>query len=186
MDEERGENGAGSAGHLWRLAPTRRNALALLGWSAVLGTLGAGTLGFVRFLYPRVLFEPPTRFKLGRPEEYARGSVSTRWLQPLRLWLVRFDDRFVALSAVCTHLGCTPGYVAAEDKYRCPCHGSGFRGLSGGWQRVGEHFEGPAPRPLERFALELGEDGELCVDKAVSFRLERGEVERPGAFLPYA
>src|SRR3954464_10101662 len=47
----------------------------------------------------------------------------------LRLWVVRYDDRFIAISAICTHLGCTPRYLGTEDKYKCPCHGSGYRGF---------------------------------------------------------
>ncbi|MCC6528144.1 MAG: Rieske 2Fe-2S domain-containing protein [Polyangiaceae bacterium] len=136
-------------------------------------------------MYPRVLFEPPTRFRLGKPASYGVASVSEKWLTAHRIWLVRFLDRFVALSAVCTHLGCTPRYLAAEDKYKCPCHGSGFRGLGAGFAALGKPYEGPAPRPLERFKLTL-EAGELVVDKAKSYRIERGEVAAPGAFLPYA
>jgi Rieske Fe-S protein len=44
------------------------------------------------------------------------------------------DHFFVAISAICTHLGCTPRYLATEDKYKCPCHGSGYRGFASGWK----------------------------------------------------
>jgi cytochrome b6-f complex iron-sulfur subunit len=73
-----------------------------------------------------------------------------------------------------------------EDKFKCPCHGSGFRGFSSGWKVIATNFEGPAPRPLERFKLTVADDGQIQVDKGVVFRLDKDESEKPGAFLPYA
>ena len=180
------EDGTNPEVHIWRIAPTRRDLFGFLGWGAVLTGLGIGSLAFVRFMYPRVLFEPPSRFKLGTPQGYGVNSVSDKWIKALRFWLVRFDDRFVALSATCTHLGCTPRYLATEDKFKCPCHGSGFRGFKGGWMQLGVNFEGPAPRPLERYKLVVADDGQLEVDKSVAFRQEKGQATEPGAFLPYA
>jgi cytochrome b6-f complex iron-sulfur subunit len=127
-------------------------------------------------MYPRVLFEDPVAFKIGFPDEYPPSSVSDRWIKAYRFWLVRMADRFVAVSAVCTHLGCTPRYLAGEDKFKCPCHGSGF-------YRTGVNFEGPAPRPLERARISLADDGQILVDKSVKFQQEKGEWEIPGSFL---
>lgn len=180
------EDGTNPEVHIWRIAPTRRDMFGFLGWGAVLTSLGVGSLAFVRFMYPRVLFEPPTEFKIGRPGEYGPMTVSDKWIKALRFWLVRFDDRFIALSATCTHLGCTPRYLATEDKFKCPCHGSGFRGIKLGWQNLGANFEGPAPRPLERYALSLADSGEIVVNKGIAFRIEKGQMDKPGAFLPYA
>lgn len=155
----------------------------MAGWGAVLSSLGVGTAAWARMMYPRVLFEDPMAFKVGFPEEYAPESVNDRWLRAYRFWLVRTGDRFFAVSAICTHLGCTPRYLAAEDKFKCPCHGSGFRGLASG--EPGVHYEGPAPRPLERFAISLAEDGQIFVDKSLVFRHERGEWEDPSASLAW-
>ena len=63
-----------------------------------------------------------------------------------------------------------------ESKFKCPCHGSGFR-------MTGIHFEGPAPRPLERFKIGLANDGQILVDKTKSFKWEKGEWENPESFL---
>ena len=63
-----------------------------------------------------------------------------------------------------------------ESKFKCPCHGSGFR-------MTGIHFEGPAPRPLERFKIGLATDGQILVDKTKSFKWEKGEWENPESFL---
>ena len=92
----------------------------------------------------------------------------------------------VSVQAICTHLGCTPRYLATEDKYKCPCHGSGYRGFASGWKVNATNFEGPAPRPMERVKIVLADDGQILVDKSVTFRIEKGEYDKPGAFLPYA
>ena len=81
-----------------------------------------------------------------------------------------------ALSTVCTHLGCTPNWLGSERKFKCPCHGSGFRAS-------GINFEGPAPRPLERHKIVLAEDGQLLIDKGKLFRQEKDEWNKPEAFL---
>jgi cytochrome b6-f complex iron-sulfur subunit len=157
--------------HIW----SRRNFLGLAGWGAVLGSLGAGTLAFGRFMYPRVLYEPNTILKLGKPEEYSVNTVNDKWLKQYRLWVIRYHDGIVALYGKCTHLGCTPMWLQAENKFKCPCHGSGFRGIDftqGAPNWTGVNFEGPAPRPLERLKIGLAEDGQIVVDLAKVFRYE--------------
>jgi cytochrome b6-f complex iron-sulfur subunit len=157
--------------HIW----SRRSFFSAAGWISLTGVLGAWIVGFARFLYPRVLFEPTTTFSAGWPTEYRRGEVSVRFAAEQRVWIVREDDgSFYALRAVCTHLRCTPVWQARENKFKCPCHGSGYR-------RSGENFEGPAPRALERVHIELDEDGQLVVNTAIRFRRERGEWARIGA-----
>jgi len=164
----------GSTEHIW----TRRSFLGIGGWLAILASLWAGVVALVTLLFPRVLFEPPTSFKAGPPSDYAVGEVSERFLQDQRVWIVRDPAGFYALLAVCTHLGCTPRWLAPEDKFKCPCHGSGFR-------RDGTNFEGPAPRPLERLKIARADDGQIVIDKAVRFRKELGDWSKPGAFLHY-
>jgi cytochrome b6-f complex iron-sulfur subunit len=154
---------------------SRRSFFSVAGWVGVAGVFGAWLLGFARFLYPRVLFEPKTTFRAGWPAEYTRGELSDRHVAKWGVWIVRENDgSFYALRAECTHLGCTPLWLPREEKFKCPCHGSGFR-LSG------ENFEGPAPRALERVQITLDVDGQLVVNTAVRFRRERGEWDRIGA-----
>jgi cytochrome b6-f complex iron-sulfur subunit len=170
--------------HIW----SRRNFVGLAAWGAVLGALGAGTLCFGRYMYPRVLYEPLTTFKAGKPSDYRVNTVSEAWIQQQRLWIIRYNDGIVALSAICTHLGCTPRWLDAENKFKCPCHGSGYRGIDfnqGAPNISGINFEGPAPRPLERYKIGLAEDGQILIDKGVSFRQELGEWVKPDAILPY-
>jgi len=154
----------------------RRRFMNWVGWLGVLGSLGVALLGFLRFLFPRVLFEPPAVFKAGQPEEYIAGAVDERYKQSQRVWIVREEGGLYALLAVCTHLGCTPNWLPQENKFKCPCHGSGF-------YRSGVNFEGPAPRPLERLKIVLAEDGQVLVDKSRSFRQERGEWGNTEAYL---
>jgi cytochrome b6-f complex iron-sulfur subunit len=58
-------------------------------------------------------------------------------------------------------------WLQAEDKFKCPCHGSGY-------YKSGLNFEGPAPRPLDRFKITVGEDGQLVVDKSTTYKMEAG------------
>jgi len=170
------EPGAGPAvpvqGSLW----SRRDFVGRLGWGGFTVVTTISLLAFVRSAFPRVLFTPPSTFKAGFPNEYTIGEVSERFKQEQRVWIIREADGFYALFAKCTHLGCTPRWLKVEEKFKCPCHGSGFR-------KTGINFEGPAPRPLERFRIALAEDGQLLVDKSVVYRYERGDWDRPGAFL---
>jgi cytochrome b6-f complex iron-sulfur subunit len=159
-------------GSLW----SRRDFVGRLGWSGFGVVTAISLLAFVRSAFPRVLFTPPSTFKAGFPNEYTIGEVSERFKQEQRVWIIREADGFYALFAKCTHLGCTPRWLKVEEKFKCPCHGSGFR-------KTGINFEGPAPRPLERFRIALAEDGQLLVDKSVVYRYERGDWDRPGAFL---
>ena len=138
--------------------------------------LTAGLVGVCRFMFPRVLFGTSPRFKAGFPDEYAIGTVSTRWKKVHKVWIVRERKGFYAILAQCTHLGCTPGWFRTEDRFKCFCHGSGFR-------KTGVNYEGPAPRALERVKISLADDGQLMIDKSRKFRFEKGEWENPGAYL---
>jgi len=125
-----------------------------LGWLAGSFAVGATAAAAVRFLVPNVLYEPSQRFKAGRPEDYADGSVT--FLEDERVFLVRKGNTFRCLSAVCTHLGCTVN--RAGQGYHCPCHGSVF-------DDAGSVKGGPAPRGLEWFAVTMSRDNRLVVDK---------------------
>ena len=147
-----------------------------VGWVAFSAATASSLVASARFMFPNVLFEPPQSFKAGFPAEYNVGEVDTRWKDAFGVWIVREPEGFYALIAVCTHLGCSPNWLAAENKFKCPCHGSGF-------YRTGINFEGPAPRPLERARIVLSDDGQLLVDKSVKFQQEKGEWDKAEAFL---
>jgi menaquinol-cytochrome c reductase iron-sulfur subunit len=128
------------------------------------------SFSFMRSLVPNVLYEPPRRFKVGAPDSFAEG---VRFLADERLYIFREGRSFYAISAACTHLGCTVKYAAlakpkeieigGEKKtinweFHCPCHGSKFYG-------DGTNYAGPAPKPLAWHKIEVSpDDGQLVVD----------------------
>ena len=149
-----------------------------IGWTLFMASIGACVSGMGRFMMPNVLFEPPMLFKAGEPGTYQVGRVDTRWKARHGVWIVRNESGFYALSTVCTHLGCTPNWLAADSKFKCPCHGSGF-------YMSGINFEGPAPRPLERYKIGLSEDGQIQVDKSEVFQQEKGQWTNPDSFIKF-
>lgn len=155
---------------------TRRDFFVKAGWYFFGMVISSWLVGLVRYLFPRVLFEPSNIFKAGFPEEYPVNEVSTRFSAEQRVWITRTPEGFYAILAKCTHLGCTPVWLSVEDKFKCPCHGSGFH-------RDGVNFEGPAPRALERVKITLADDGQLLIDKGTLFQFEKGGWSNPDAFL---
>ena len=154
-----------------------------LAWGAFTAASAGCLAATGRFMFPNVLNEPPQQFAIGFPEDYGDG-VDERFKDRFGVWVVRTDNDFTheasgfyALFSVCTHLGCTPNWLSAENKFKCPCHGSGFR-------PTGINFEGPAPRPLERTRIVRAEDGQILVDKSRKFQQELGQWTDPESFLP--
>ncbi len=152
-----------------------------VGFSSLAITHLMWLLGTARFMFPNILIEPPTRFKVGFPDAFSPGQVETKFIPQFGVWIVRYDvegqPMIYALKSVCTHLGCTPNWLEAEQKFNCPCHGSGF-------YKDGVNFEGPAPRPLERYAISLADDGQILVDKSRIFNQELGQWNDPASFVP--
>ena len=153
----------------------RRRRFVMAG---VLGFLGVNFLMFLRFFFPRALYEPKTNFTIGFPSDYGFG-VDTKFQNAHRIWVVRNTEGIFVISAICTHLGCTPDWKASENKFKCPCHGSGY-------DSEGVNFEGPAPRPMDRAHVELDPEGQIVVDLSRLYRWpkgERSEFNDPGAII---
>ncbi|MEX2092799.1 MAG: ubiquinol-cytochrome c reductase iron-sulfur subunit [Pirellulales bacterium] len=155
------------------------SALAI-GFTAMSASLALWTLGSVRFMFPNVLRLPPSKFKVGFPDVFAPGQVEEKFKAQFGVWIVNAEyngqQEIFALKSVCTHLGCTPNWLEAEQKFKCPCHGSGF-------YKDGINFEGPAPRPLERYAISIGNDGQIEVDKSRTFHEEMGQWSDAASFI---
>jgi len=150
----------------------RRDFLVKLGLGAGVVGVGLQAVASLRSLVPNVSYDPPTVVKLGLPQDYPDGL---KFLPDERLFVFREGKTFHAISAVCTHLGCTvraealpqPETVQADGKsvrlthrYLCPCHGSKYRG-------DGQNVSGPAPKPLAWYRLTVApDDGQLVVDLA--------------------
>ncbi len=133
---------------------------------------------FVRFFLPRSILEPSSIFRIGAPADYAPG-VDTKWQQQYRIWVTRTSDRLFVIYARCTHLGCTPDWKASENKFKCPCHGSGY-------DSEGINFEGPAPRPMDRAKVTLDAEGQIVVDVGTLYEWPKGaksEFDDDGAFI---
>jgi menaquinol-cytochrome c reductase iron-sulfur subunit len=150
----------------------RREFLLQLGIGAGVVAVGAQAAASLRSLVPNVSYDAPTRVKLGPAREFPDGL---KFLPDQRLFVFREGNTYHAISAVCTHLGCT---VRAEalgqpetrevggapmrltHRFACPCHGSRYSG-------DGVNSAGPAPRPLAWYRLSVApDDGQLIVDLA--------------------
>ncbi len=157
-----------------QLISTRRRIVT----ASVLGFLTVNFLMFLRFFFPRTLFEPKTKFRIGYPSDFGYG-VDTKFQQQYRIWVVRNAEGLFVIYARCTHLGCTPDWKPSENKFKCPCHGSGY-------DSEGINFEGPAPRPMDRAHVELDPQGQIVVDTSILYSWPKGERSHfndPGAIL---
>ena len=150
----------------------RRDFLMKLGFGAGVAGLATQSAASLRSLVPNVSYDAPTTVKLGLPLEFPDGL---KFLPDQRLFVFRQGNIFHAISAVCTHLGCTVRAEALSQpeektvngaplrlthRFLCPCHGSTYEG-------DGANVSGPAPRPLTWYHLEVAvDDGQLVVDLA--------------------
>jgi len=147
-------------------------------WTAVGGFLATCFMMFLRFFLPRTIFEPSTVFRVGYPTDFGFG-VDTKFQQQYRVWVVRNAERLFVIYARCTHLGCTPDWKPGENKFKCPCHGSGYTS-------EGINFEGPAPRPMDRAHVEPDATGQIVVDTSRLYQWPKGEqshFDDQGAFI---
>lgn len=150
----------------------RREFLMKVGIGAGIAGLAVQAGASLRSLVPNVSYDAPTTVKLGAPLEFPDGL---KFLPDQRLFVFREGKTFHAVSAVCTHLGCTVRAEALSQpaimtvagstlrvthRFLCPCHGSKYSGDGG-------NLSGPAPKPLAWYQLTVSpEDGELVVDLA--------------------
>jgi cytochrome b6-f complex iron-sulfur subunit len=150
----------------------RRDFLLRVGSTAGMCAIGYQGAAALRSLVPNVSYDAPTTVKVGLPAEFPEGL---KFLPDLRLFVFREGNVFHAISAVCTHLGCTvraealsqPETKSVEGttlrlthRFQCPCHGSKYAG-------DGSNVAGPAPQPLAWYHLSVSaDDGQLVADLA--------------------
>jgi cytochrome b6-f complex iron-sulfur subunit len=131
---------------------TRRSFLSVASLGSFLAAALTAVAGMLRLPKPAVLPGPLRRFKIGFAEQFVMGS-ETRF-EAENLFVFRDAEGVYAISATCTHLGCT--VARAGGGFECPCHGSKFTGL-------GEVTGGPAPRALPWLEIGRAADGQLVV-----------------------
>lgn len=166
----------------WNSPMDRRRffSAAAAGWALFAAGFGGLAAIFGAFMAPRVDFGKAQSFRAGPLDKFPPNNVSEEFKSSQKVWIVRDGEKLFALSTVCTHLGCTPNWEG--NTFKCPCHGSGFYGPNPGVE-AGINFEGPAPRPLERFGVKLTDDGQILVDKSQKFQAEKGEWTNPESFI---
>ena len=138
--------------------PISRRRLLVYAWigaaAIVLGELIGGTFAFLwpRRKGPKV----ETVFIAGKVTDFKVGKVIP--FRKERAFILRTEGGFLAFSAVCPHLSCIVNWNEMLKKFECPCHGAKFN-------QNGEVFEGPPPRPLDLYKLQIVEE-KLVIDTA--------------------
>lgn len=124
-------------------------------WGAALGLLtveGAAATYF--FMIPRFRAgEFGGKFHLGAASSLPpQGTLPPDPNIAGKYWLSHTEEGVKALYMVCTHLGCLYKWSESNQRFECPCHGSKFTA-------EGDYIEGPAPRSLDQFVVEVVENG---------------------------
>jgi cytochrome b6-f complex iron-sulfur subunit len=132
-------------------SPSRRGALGLLAAGLAAAALAAAGAVGVGFLYPVPRRQPRARFVCLR-SELRPGEPLELQDDDGRKVLLLLDaaGEPMAISTVCTHLGCSIFYRAADGSFDCPCH-------AGRFDPAGQPVAGPPERPLTRFPVEVRE-----------------------------
>jgi cytochrome b6-f complex iron-sulfur subunit len=142
----------------------RLMAYAWIGAAAiVMGELIGGTFAFLwpRRKGPKV----ETVFIAGKVTDFKVGEVIP--FRKERTFILRTEGGFLAISAICTHLHCIVNWNEMLKKFECPCHGAKFN-------QNGEVLEGPPPRPLDLYKLQIVA-GNVVVDRTSP--IERSKFE---------
>jgi menaquinol-cytochrome c reductase iron-sulfur subunit len=103
---------------------------------------------------------PTSKVEIGTPTLYkARIERQSGWIvdeEQLMVYILTDNGRdFIAMSNICTHLGCSVRWVADREQFFCPCH-------NGVFDREGNVVSGPPPRPLDRYQVNV-ENGQLLI-----------------------
>lgn len=131
------------------------------------------------FLWPRLSGGFGSKIDVGDAEDIREqlvddtGRVEPLYIAEARSYIIPFPEGEVAgtdfegvgvvaagLSALfqtCVHLGCRVPFCNSSQGFECPCHGSRYN-------LHGEYEAGPAPRNMDRFAVEVNDQGRLIVD----------------------
>jgi len=170
----------------------RRLWFRWVGWGAVLAIAGQWSIGFISFFTPKRLGAFGGTVTAGIAPDFKLGDVKV--IREGKFYVTRVPEGFFALYWKCPHLGCTvpwadgdpamPGPPGAGDqaftdhgRFKCPCHGSIYN-------RYGQIIQGPAPRPMDRFPVNIDGTGKISVEtgptKVISRDIAKAEDAVPG------
>ncbi len=99
---------------------------------------------------------PTSKVELGTPSLFKTTiERQTGWIlteEELSIYVLTEDGReYIALSNICTHLGCRVRWITDQGQYFCPCHNAAF-------DKIGQVVSGPPPRPLDRYETKVEDD----------------------------
>jgi cytochrome b6-f complex iron-sulfur subunit len=145
---------------------SRRRLMAYAWMGAAAIVMGELIFGTFAFLWPRRKGpKVETVFIAGKVTDFKVGEIIP--FRKERTFILRTEGGFLAMSAICTHLHCVVNWNEMLKKFECPCHGAKFN-------LNGEVLEGPPPRPLDLYKLQLVA-GNVVVDRASP--IERSKFE---------
>lgn len=144
--------------------PISRRRLITYAWigagAIVVGELIAGTLAF---LWPKRKNQGEKIFIAGKVNDFKVGEIV--YFRKEKTFIERLEGGFMAMSAICPHLHCIVNWNQMLEKFECPCHGAKFN-------QNGEVLEGPPPRPLDLYKLQIVEE-KLVIDTASPIEREK-------------
>lgn len=99
---------------------------------------------------------PTSKVELGNPTLFKTSVENqTGWIvseDELSVYVLTEDGReYIALSNICTHLGCRVRWINDQGQYFCPCHNAAF-------DKIGLVVSGPPPKPLDRYETKVEDD----------------------------
>jgi menaquinol-cytochrome c reductase iron-sulfur subunit len=149
---------------------TRRNFMSIATW-AIGGLIGAG-LGIPALIYVLsparkkediqnwIRLGPISKVELNTPTLFKTTiKKQTGWIvneDELSVYILTENGRdYIALSNICTHLGCRVRWISDDEVFSCPCHTAIF-------EKNGDVATGPPPRPLDRYDIKV-EDEQIYI-----------------------
>jgi Rieske Fe-S protein len=99
---------------------------------------------------------PTSKVELGVPTLFSfTVQTQTGWIEnteEVSVYVLTTDARtYIAMSNICTHLGCRVRWITDQDKFFCPCH-------NGEFDIEGNVIAGPPPRPLDQYDVKVEND----------------------------
>jgi Rieske Fe-S protein len=137
----------------------RRSILDLLLGAGLVGWMGSVFFPILRYLKPLGAQTQNGPLKLGSEDRAKLEKDRAVIVRAGAARVIVFEDseqRLRALSAKCTHEGCTVQYVPGESLIWCACH-------NGRFDLDGRVLSGPPPRPLQKYACQREKDGAVIV-----------------------